>query len=120
MDMLKGPRAVKAGIVYLQDETYEFRTKENGKLWTVYGSPVCSSVFNHVHVLNLKLLLLLLVVSRILQLGIQLRTRERRRYLNDSSFAKRSLRYHPSLELVSKFPKTDILCDQPSPHLPMV
>ena len=31
----------------------------NGKFWTVYGSPVCSSVFNHVHVLNLTLTLLL-------------------------------------------------------------
>ena len=41
MRMLKGPRAAEAGIVYLQDETCEFRTKENGKLWTVYGSPVC-------------------------------------------------------------------------------
>lgn len=47
MGMLKGPRAAEAGIVYLQDETCEFRTKENGKLWTVYGSPVCLSVFNH-------------------------------------------------------------------------
>ena len=45
--MLKGPRAAEAGIVYLQDETCEFRTKENGKIWTVYGSPVRSSVFNH-------------------------------------------------------------------------
>lgn len=41
MEMLKGPRAAESGIVYLQDEKYEFRTKENGKLWTVYGSPVC-------------------------------------------------------------------------------
>jgi hypothetical protein len=48
MEMLKGPQAAKAGIVYLQDEAYEFRTKENGKLWTVYGSPVCSSVSNYV------------------------------------------------------------------------
>ena len=47
MELLKGPRATKAGIVYLQDENYEFRTKENGKIWSVYGSPVCSSVFNH-------------------------------------------------------------------------
>lgn len=39
MEMLKGPRAIAAGIVYLQDEKYEFRTKENGKLWNVYGSP---------------------------------------------------------------------------------
>ena len=74
MEMLKGPRAAKAGIVYLQDEACEFRTKENGKIWTVYGSPVCSSLFNHVHVLNLTLMLLLLVVPRIFQLGIQLQT----------------------------------------------
>ena len=46
MEVLKGPRAAKAGIVYLQDETYEFCTKENGKLWSFYGSPVRSSVFN--------------------------------------------------------------------------
>lgn len=44
MEMLEGPRAADAGIVYLQDQIYEFRAKENGKLWTVYGSPVCSTV----------------------------------------------------------------------------
>ena len=75
--MLKGPRAVEAGIVYLQDEKHEFRTKENGRLWTVYGSPVCSTWLSDVQALNLTLLPL--VVSGILQLGIQLRTRERRR-----------------------------------------
>ncbi|KAF8153389.1 Metallo-dependent phosphatase-like protein [Crassisporium funariophilum] len=39
MEMLKGPRALKAGIVYLQDEEYRFQTKKDGKLWSVYGSP---------------------------------------------------------------------------------
>jgi len=65
-----GPQAEKAGIVYLQDESYEFRAKENGKLWTVYGSPwspeFCNWAFNY----------------------------EREN----------------GEELVSKFPKTDILC----------
>lgn len=40
MELLKGKRAVAAGIVYLQDEKYEFETKENGRTWSVYGSPV--------------------------------------------------------------------------------
>ena len=44
MELLKSRRAAKAGIVYLQDETYEFRTKENDELRSVYGSPVRSSV----------------------------------------------------------------------------
>ena len=46
MELRKGRRAAKAqaGIVYLQDETYEFRTKENGELRSVYGLPVRSSV----------------------------------------------------------------------------
>lgn len=67
VEMLKGPRAAKAGIIYLQDEKCEFRTKENGRLWSVYGSPVCSTILNYVIALNLPL-----VVSKILQLGIQL------------------------------------------------
>ncbi|KAF8816077.1 Metallo-dependent phosphatase [Phlegmacium glaucopus] len=46
MEMLRGPRAAEAGIVYLQDEVYEFRTKENGKLWSVYGSPWSPEFFN--------------------------------------------------------------------------
>ena len=40
MRMLKGGRAQKAGIVYLQDEKHEFKVHKNGKLWSVYGSPV--------------------------------------------------------------------------------
>jgi len=46
MEMLKGPRAVEAGIVYLQDEKHEFRTNADGKLWTVYGSPWSPEFFN--------------------------------------------------------------------------
>jgi len=51
MEMVRGTRAAEAGIVYLQDETFEFRTKENGKLWSVYGSPwspeFCGWAFNY-------------------------------------------------------------------------
>lgn len=38
--MLKGDYAKNAGIVYLQDERYEFRVREGGRMWSVYGSPV--------------------------------------------------------------------------------
>ncbi|KIM41299.1 hypothetical protein M413DRAFT_145993 [Hebeloma cylindrosporum] len=40
IEMLKGAEAQQAGIVYLQDEKHEFKVHENGKLWSVYGSPV--------------------------------------------------------------------------------
>lgn len=40
MELLKGPKATDAGIVYLQDESFEFCTKPEGKKWSVYGSPV--------------------------------------------------------------------------------
>ncbi|KAF8965761.1 Metallo-dependent phosphatase-like protein [Flammula alnicola] len=46
MKLLKGTRATKAGIVYLQDEEFKFRVKENGKLWSVYGSPWSPEFFN--------------------------------------------------------------------------
>lgn len=39
--MLKGDRAKQAGIVYLEDEQYDFKVKEDGRVWSVYGSPVC-------------------------------------------------------------------------------
>ncbi|KAF8813979.1 hypothetical protein BYT27DRAFT_7083116 [Phlegmacium glaucopus] len=69
MEMLRGPRTAEAGIVYLQDEMYEFRTKEN------------------VHVLTL----LPLVWS--------------------PEFFNWAFNYERETgeELVSKFPKTDIL-----------
>ncbi|KAJ7816507.1 hypothetical protein B0H14DRAFT_3148594 [Mycena olivaceomarginata] len=39
LDFLKGPRAIAAGAVYLQDEEYTFLVHEGGKEWSVYGSP---------------------------------------------------------------------------------
>lgn len=43
MNMLHGPQAKKKGIVYLQDQEYKFQAKKDGRFWSVYGSPVCSS-----------------------------------------------------------------------------
>lgn len=40
IQMLKGPAAQQAGILYLQDEKHELKVHEEGKLWSVYGSPV--------------------------------------------------------------------------------
>ena len=39
-DLLTGSKARKSGIVYLEDESYTFRTKEGGRERSVYGSPV--------------------------------------------------------------------------------
>ncbi|KAI0076960.1 Metallo-dependent phosphatase [Panus rudis PR-1116 ss-1] len=38
-ELLTGEAAKQAGIVYLEDQEYKFRTKEDGREWTVYGSP---------------------------------------------------------------------------------
>ncbi|KAJ7636903.1 Metallo-dependent phosphatase-like protein [Roridomyces roridus] len=38
-ELLKGPRAVEANIVYLEDVQYKFTTRDGGKEWSVYGSP---------------------------------------------------------------------------------
>jgi len=46
MKMLKGARAQQAGIVYLQDEKHEFKVHEDGKLWSIYGSPVSTYLVN--------------------------------------------------------------------------
>ncbi|KDR66478.1 hypothetical protein GALMADRAFT_80788 [Galerina marginata CBS 339.88] len=46
IEMIKGEKATKAGIVYLEDEDYAFRTRDNGKLWTIYGSPWSPEFFN--------------------------------------------------------------------------
>ena len=40
MELLRGNRAVGAGVVYLQDKIHEFQVKEGGRMWSVYGSPV--------------------------------------------------------------------------------
>ncbi|KAJ7931276.1 Metallo-dependent phosphatase-like protein, partial [Mycena leptocephala] len=39
LGLLKGPQAVAANVVYLEDEEYKFKVRENGKEWSVYGSP---------------------------------------------------------------------------------
>ncbi len=39
-DLLKGLHATAFNIVYLQDEVYKFKVHEDGKEWSVYGSPV--------------------------------------------------------------------------------
>ncbi|KAJ7718683.1 Metallo-dependent phosphatase-like protein [Mycena maculata] len=38
-ELLTGPRAVAANIVYLHDEQYKFRARPGGREWSVYGSP---------------------------------------------------------------------------------
>ncbi|KAH9919681.1 uncharacterized protein B0H18DRAFT_1026667 [Fomitopsis serialis] len=46
-DLIQGRRATKSGIVYLEDESYEFRAKPDGRKWTVYGSPVMVPYFHN-------------------------------------------------------------------------
>ncbi|KAJ7636908.1 Metallo-dependent phosphatase-like protein [Roridomyces roridus] len=38
-DLLTGPRAIAANVVYLQDQEYRFRVREGGREWSVFGSP---------------------------------------------------------------------------------
>ncbi|KAG8903598.1 hypothetical protein FRB99_002949 [Tulasnella sp. 403] len=38
-ELISGQETKEAGVVYLQDESYEFQAKEGGRRWTVYGSP---------------------------------------------------------------------------------
>ncbi|PPQ73403.1 hypothetical protein CVT26_015795 [Gymnopilus dilepis] len=45
-EMVKGDRAKKAGIVYLEDEEYKFQVREGGKTWSIYGSPWSPEFFN--------------------------------------------------------------------------
>lgn len=40
MDLLTGENARKAGLVYLQDASHEFKVRPEGRTWTVHGSPV--------------------------------------------------------------------------------
>ncbi|KAJ7253763.1 Metallo-dependent phosphatase-like protein [Mycena haematopus] len=39
-ELLTGPRAVAANIIYLRDEKYKFRARPGGREWSVYGSPL--------------------------------------------------------------------------------
>ncbi|KAJ6491262.1 Metallo-dependent phosphatase-like protein, partial [Mycena vitilis] len=39
-ELLTGPRAVAANIVYLRDQQYKFTTRPGGREWNVYGSPL--------------------------------------------------------------------------------
>ncbi|THH10299.1 hypothetical protein EW146_g8415 [Bondarzewia mesenterica] len=45
-DLVAGKAAREARVVYLEDEKYEFRTREDGRKWTVYGSPWSPDFFN--------------------------------------------------------------------------
>ncbi|KAJ7170240.1 Metallo-dependent phosphatase-like protein [Mycena crocata] len=38
-ELLQGPRAVAAIIVYLQDQQHTFKIHKGGKEWSIYGSP---------------------------------------------------------------------------------
>lgn len=46
MPLLTGPKAVERGIIYVQDQRIEFTAKENGRSWSLYGSPVGRVCFN--------------------------------------------------------------------------
>ncbi|KAG7095942.1 hypothetical protein E1B28_006626 [Marasmius oreades] len=39
MELIKGPKAKEAGIIYLEDEKTTFQAKEGGRFWSAYGSP---------------------------------------------------------------------------------
>ncbi|KAJ6572105.1 Metallo-dependent phosphatase-like protein [Mycena capillaripes] len=39
-ELLTGPRAVAANIVYLRDQQYKFTARPGGREWSVYGSPL--------------------------------------------------------------------------------
>ena len=47
-DMLIGPRARAAGIVYLENEEHLFQIKEGRRTWSVYGSPVSTCSIDRV------------------------------------------------------------------------
>ncbi|RDB16571.1 Metallophosphoesterase domain-containing protein 1 [Hypsizygus marmoreus] len=51
LQLLKGPRAVASGLVYLESEEHVFQVKDGGRTWSVYGSPwspyFCNWAFNY-------------------------------------------------------------------------
>ncbi|KAF8652642.1 hypothetical protein AX16_004274 [Volvariella volvacea WC 439] len=46
MELLRGPEAIEAGLVYLQDEEHKFQVREGGRMWSVYGSPWSPEFFD--------------------------------------------------------------------------
>lgn len=64
--VVDGPNISDSGLVYLQDQSFEFQAREGGRKWSVYGSPV-RQAWPHTqkHLINHRA-----VVARILQLGI--------------------------------------------------
>ncbi|KAK7027998.1 hypothetical protein VNI00_015084 [Paramarasmius palmivorus] len=77
LEMLKGPNAQKAGVIYLEDEETQFQVKEGGRTWSVYGSPWSPWFYDWAFNYN---------------------------------------RGKDAENLVSKFPKTDILLTHGPPH----
>ncbi|KAI0089313.1 Metallo-dependent phosphatase [Irpex rosettiformis] len=45
-ELLIGPESKAAGLVYLEDAQYQFQTKPDGKVWSVYGSPWSPDFYN--------------------------------------------------------------------------
>ncbi|KAG5642908.1 hypothetical protein DXG03_001915, partial [Asterophora parasitica] len=45
LELLTGPRAQEAGLVYLQDSSHVFKVKPDGREWSIYGSPVSCDLF---------------------------------------------------------------------------
>ncbi|KAL6307091.1 Metallo-dependent phosphatase-like protein [Sparassis latifolia] len=45
-ELLQGELATSANILYLEDQQHEFRVKEGGRLWSVYGSPWSPDFYN--------------------------------------------------------------------------
>jgi len=45
-DLVRGEKALKSGIHYLEYESFEFQAKPEGQTWKVYGSPVRNSPSN--------------------------------------------------------------------------
>ena len=108
MQMLKGARAQKAGIVYLQDEKYEFKVHENGKSWSVYGSPVSTlSDLSSFQLVEGGWKFFSGVLNSLTGRSIMNEKRPKVKSMFPGSFY--TCIDLKLLELISQFPKTDIL-----------